>query len=99
MIAFVIILSVAVYFFPWIIAASRNHHQRSSIIVLNLLLGWTFLGWVIALVWAAGEVKPIVNDSGISLTEELLNLSELKDKGILTQEEFDQKKEKIIQKM
>lgn len=97
MIAFVIVLSIAVYFFPWIIAANRNHHQRSSIVLLNVFLGWTFLGWLGALIWAVGETKPIVKDSGISPTEELLKLSELKDKGILTQDEFDKKKEKLIQ--
>lgn len=53
-------LSVAIlvaYFFPAIIAAVRGHHQKNAILILNLLLGWTFLGWVIALVWAATAVK------------------------------------------
>jgi hypothetical protein len=29
-----------------------SKRNASAIIALNLLLGWTFLGWVIALVWA-----------------------------------------------
>jgi hypothetical protein len=41
-----------VYMFPWLVAAGRAHHNRSAIAVLNLLLGWTVLGWVTALVWA-----------------------------------------------
>ena len=40
------------YFVPWICAASRQHRQTVAIFVLNLLLGWTFVGWVAALVWA-----------------------------------------------
>lgn len=43
---------VAVYFLPAIVAGSRNHRQALSIQVLNLFLGWTFIGWVVALVWA-----------------------------------------------
>jgi hypothetical protein len=30
----------------------RRHHNRSAIIALNLLLGWTILGWITALVWS-----------------------------------------------
>jgi len=26
--------------------------NMDAILILNLFLGWTFLGWVIALVWA-----------------------------------------------
>lgn len=48
---------LAVYFVPWAVAASRDHHQRGAIAVLNLFLGWTGLGWVIALVWACAAVR------------------------------------------
>ncbi|MGH7947840.1 MAG: superinfection immunity protein, partial [Candidatus Binataceae bacterium] len=48
----VIFLSVALYFVPSVIARAREHQNSGAIFVLNLLLGWTFLGWVIALVWA-----------------------------------------------
>ncbi len=40
-----------------IVAAVRNHHQGGAIIVLNLFLGWTVLGWIMALVWASTAVK------------------------------------------
>jgi ABC-type transport system involved in cytochrome c biogenesis permease component len=43
---------VLIYMLPWLIAMLRDHHNRSAICVLNLLLGWTALGWIIALVWA-----------------------------------------------
>ena len=38
------VLFLTVYFVPFMIARGRNHHQRSAIAVLNLLLGWTLLG-------------------------------------------------------
>ena len=44
--------SMTLYFCPTIIAASRHHKNTTSIVVLNLFLGWTVVGWVGALVWA-----------------------------------------------
>ena len=40
------------YFIPWMVAAIRGHNSSPAILVTNLLLGWTGLGWVIALIWA-----------------------------------------------
>jgi hypothetical protein len=40
------------YFLPSIVAIARSKRDATSIFVLNLLLGWTAIGWVIALVWA-----------------------------------------------
>ena len=39
------------YFLPAIAAHGRQH--SGAIFLLNLLLGWTLVGWVAALVWAA----------------------------------------------
>lgn len=41
-----------IYFLPTVVASLRQHLQTVAIFVLNLLLGWTLLGWVAALVWA-----------------------------------------------
>ena len=41
-----------IYFLPFLIALIRNHIDSTAIFVLNLFLGWTFFGWVVALVWA-----------------------------------------------
>jgi hypothetical protein len=45
-------LLVIVYMLPGIIAMSRGHPNNGAIFALNLLLGWTLLGWVAAFVWA-----------------------------------------------
>ena len=42
----------AVYFLPSLIAFAREHKNRLAIFLLNLLLGWTVLGWVSSLVWS-----------------------------------------------
>lgn len=44
-----------VYFLPAIIAAMKKKRNMVAIILLNLFLGWTFIGWVVSLVWAAIE--------------------------------------------
>lgn len=50
--AFLLIPFGAIHFLPTIIAALRRGRNVVGIFLLNLLLGWTVIGWVIALVWA-----------------------------------------------
>lgn len=40
------------YFLPWIIALLRGTRSNVGIFFINLLFGWTMIGWVIALIWA-----------------------------------------------
>lgn len=40
------------YFLPSIVALARSKRDLAGIIVLNFFLGWTMIGWVVALVWA-----------------------------------------------
>ncbi|GHC19502.1 superinfection immunity protein [Aidingimonas halophila] len=47
-----LIVMVGGYMLPTIVGAARQHHNTLAITVLNLLLGWTLIGWVVALVWA-----------------------------------------------
>src|SRR5215470_7028216 len=44
------LVSLFLYFLPAFLA--RNKPNFTSILVLNILAGWTFIGWIIALVWA-----------------------------------------------
>lgn len=50
-----LVFLIGLYFIPTIVADTRNHKNYFAILVLNLFLGWTFLGWVIALVWAVSK--------------------------------------------
>src|ERR1700746_582342 len=43
----------AVYFAPALVAFFRRQQNRWFILVLNFLFGWTIVGWVICLAWAA----------------------------------------------
>jgi hypothetical protein len=40
------------YFLPSIIALVRSKRDILAIVLLNFFLGWTLIGWVVALVWA-----------------------------------------------
>jgi hypothetical protein len=46
------------YFLPTIIAGHRKHPNVSHIFLVNFVFGWTFLGWIAALVWGASSFSP-----------------------------------------
>jgi hypothetical protein len=48
----VVLVGAALYFLPTVIAGARNTTHLAPVIVINLLLGWTFVGWVVALALA-----------------------------------------------
>lgn len=48
----VVLVVAAFYFAPAAVAYSRKHKSAGAILVLNMLLGWTLLGWILAAVWA-----------------------------------------------
>jgi hypothetical protein len=45
-------ISLAFYFLPTIIALAKHRRNTLAIFLLNFFLGWTFIGWVVALVWS-----------------------------------------------
>ena len=51
--------ALVVYFVPTIIAAVRRVKNILGIVLLNVLAGWTFVGWIIALVWSIVDQKHI----------------------------------------
>ena len=48
----ILVLVTGGYLLPWAIAATRGKSNTGAIFWLNLLLGWTVVGWIIALVMA-----------------------------------------------
>ena len=64
-----IIIGLSIYFIPSIIG--WNSKKASGILVLNIFLGWTFLGWVIALIWAVSAEKEIKNQTSINENNDL----------------------------
>ncbi|MGY2337936.1 superinfection immunity protein [Pseudomonas sp. SDO5532_S415] len=50
--------AIALYFYPTICAAGE-HPKVTPIFALNLLAGWTFVGWIAAFIWALSTPTPI----------------------------------------
>ena len=92
-------LAVIVYFLPLIIASQRKHPSAIAIAALNLLAGWTLLGWLFALVWSLSAIvasPPLNERNPESSVNGLYKLAELKEKGLLTHEEFEKEKMKLL---
>lgn len=47
------------YMLPWAIAATRGKSNSGAIFWINLLLGWSVIGWIVALVMAAGSHQAV----------------------------------------
>ena len=47
-----LILATLIYFLPTVIALLRGHLSTLAIFLLNLLFGWTLIGWLGALIWS-----------------------------------------------
>lgn len=58
-IAWLVAIATVGYMLPWAIAATRGKSNSGAIFWVNLLAGWTLIGWVVALVMAAGSHQVI----------------------------------------
>jgi hypothetical protein len=54
---FLLIFGIALWLVPIIIAVMRRSHLLVWVILIDLLLGWTVIGWVVAFVMAVMEPK------------------------------------------
>ena len=55
---FSLLFIAGVYFIPAIVAYSRKLAKFKALIAVNILLGWTFIVWVVCMFWAIfGKVK------------------------------------------
>ena len=90
--------ATAFYFLPTIIGGKKRN--ANAIFTLNLLLGWSVIGWIVALVWATAAeppapvsavaprpVQPLAAETPIMRAA---RLKRLRDEGLLTQQEFMQ---------
>jgi hypothetical protein len=47
-----VFMLLCLYFLPSIVALIRKKNNTGAILVLNFFLGWTFIGWIVSMVWA-----------------------------------------------
>lgn len=52
--------SCLMYFLPSLIALARSKRDILAIFLLNLFLGWSVIGWFVALIWAAKTDVPMM---------------------------------------
>ena len=56
----VLAIIVALYMLPTLAAYARDHPRRRSIALLNILFGWTLIGWILLFLWAMLAAPEIV---------------------------------------
>ncbi|MEG2162500.1 MAG: superinfection immunity protein [Chryseobacterium sp.] len=99
-------IAALLYFIPSVIGILRKHHNLVGLIALNILLGWTVIGWVGALIWSflrsnKGQTiivqgKPEVRQE--SKYEMLERLNSLKNSGAISEEKYDIEKSQLLSK-
>jgi Superinfection immunity protein len=76
-------LFLIAYFIPFFIATGRKHRFSTAIGLINLLLGWTFIGWLAAIIWAVNrDVREQGEDSAPSGPPYFLNEPRLNERSI-----------------
>lgn len=88
------------YFLPYLIANKKEHRQTKAIYILNIFAGWTFVAWLVALIWSfttPSEQPAVQQTVSVSGADELMKYKNLLDEGVITQEEFDNKKQQLLQ--
>jgi hypothetical protein len=98
----VFFVSLAVYFLPALVASTRLHPNSKPIMLLNVFLGWTLIGWVGALVWSASKIdgQAAKNEEPASEPDKyakLERISLLKERGVLSKSEFLAEKARILE--
>lgn len=89
-----------IYFLPTIIAYNRESPNLILVFLINLFLGWSIIGWFLALFISLKVVNPdtLYINKDISIAEEIEKFAKLKEQGILTEEEFIEKKKELLNK-
>ena len=106
----VLIILPVVYFVPTFIAYNRRAAGKTGILILNILTGWTGLGWMASLIWACAAKKEFdpmllynISDTTIGGVQDfdkkldgVQKLKNLLDSGAITTEEFESQKSKLL---
>lgn len=97
----IVITIIIIYLLPTFIAFFKKKKNLASIAVVNVFLGWSIIGWIVALAWSVAkdtDHQTVIynHPHGDNSADKLEKLSNLKEKGVITEEEFNKQKEKIL---
>ncbi len=82
------------FLLPTFIAYHRQSPNRGWVLLLNLFLGWTGIGWAVALgLGLASRAAPEA-----SLSDQLERLASLRDTGALSDDEFARSKRLLLRR-
>ena len=85
------LVGAALYFLPSILASARRRPNTTTIFIINLLLGWTALGWIAAMVLVF--IEPNFSIAG---NKSALDIAKTRyAKGEISQAEFEEIKKNI----
>jgi hypothetical protein len=86
-----------IYFIPSFVG--WNKKNINAILTLNIFLGWTVIGWLVALIWAVSKdnekLVTTSNNNNDKLTQ-LIELKKLLEEGYLTDIEFEKQRKEIL---
>jgi hypothetical protein len=56
-IAIIAVFCLLFYFIPTFVAYNRSHQSKLAIFFLNITLGWSVIGWIVALIWSGSGLR------------------------------------------
>lgn len=65
-------LAAILYMLPSVVASLRGHHRTTQALAINILLGWTVVGWLYALERATSPIRSGADDGHVGLAFLLL---------------------------
>jgi len=84
---------MALYFLPTLMAHDKK--GAAGIFLLNFFLGWTIVGYLIALAWALAA-SPKRNDADAALAGELIRLERLQRDSTISWAEYERQKTRLL---
>jgi len=91
---FILPVGAILHFLPSIIG--RKRPDILVIFLVNLLAGWSIIGWFAALYLALRKTTVATPFASTSVADELMKLRDLRNQGLLTQEEFERQKNNLL---
>jgi hypothetical protein len=93
----ILVIALALYFLPALLA--RNKNAGGTIFFLNLFFGWTFIVWIILLIWSTSQDENSIvtyDNDPLSKIDEINEFKQLLDSGAINHEEYEKEKRRIL---
>lgn len=73
------VFGLALYMLPTVEAYSRKYENAQTVAMVNVFLGWTFLGWVVSYIWAFRKPSIVTLQSAVPEQQAVSALNTQKD--------------------